>query len=109
MRGLTTQENEFLGRIVRRIDRKVAVEALRLEDGDVELRLSVGRLNTTTRFGGATLEAAATDAMQFEILRGKIKRVCDRMRMPAPPPKAPKVEIQKDVAFGFRPGGRGRR
>jgi hypothetical protein len=111
MRNVTTRENQILERLVRRIDRKIAFQAHLCEDGDIEVHLSQGKLNTLTRFSPAALEASADDAMKFEALRAKIKRVCDRMRVPPPPPKAPKVEIQKDVSFGFRPGrgGRGRR
>jgi len=108
MRTVTTREHQLLEKLVRRIDRKLSFEAIHRDDGDIELRLNAGRLNTLTQLGPAALEASSTDALQFEALRGKIKRVSDRMRMPAPPPKVPKVEIQKDAAYSFRPGGRGR-
>lgn len=110
MRNVTTRQHQLLERILRRIDRKIAFEAFSREDGDIDLRLTLARLHTTTQLSVTALEASAEDVMQFEALRGKIKRVCDRMRAPAPPPKIPRVEIQKDAAsFGFRPSGRGRR
>ena len=104
----TSRENELIGRLIRRIDRKVEFQATHREDGDIELRLQVGRLKTLTQLSPRALEASGADVIQFEALRGKIKRVLDRVRVPAPPPKVPKVEIQKDSGFGFRPGGGGR-
>ena len=110
MQSVTTREHEVLGRIFRRIDRRATFEAFRRPDGDIDLRFTSGRFSPTAQVGAALLDAAGDDVVQFEMLRGKIKRVFDRMRVPPPPPKIPKVEIQKDIAFGFRPGaGRGRR
>jgi hypothetical protein len=109
MRTVTTREHQLLERILRRIDRKATFHARLREDGDIEVEVNSKRLSTTTRIRPEVLEASADDVLQFETLRGKIKRVYDRMHVPAPAPKMPKVEIQKDVAFGFRRRGRGGR
>jgi hypothetical protein len=109
MRILTTQENQIIERLVRRIDRNIAFEAHCRDDGEIELRLSIGRLKTSTQFGVGTLLGSGENAVEFEALRGKIKRVFDRMQVPPRPPKIPKVEIQKDTGYGFRSGNRGGR
>ena len=109
MRNVTADQTQLLERLIRRIDRKIAFEASILDDGIIELRLTSGKHKTNTRFGAAALESSADDVVQFEALRSKIKRVFDRSRMPGPPPKMPKAEIQKDLAYSFRPAGRGRR
>jgi hypothetical protein len=109
MRTVTPRENAILERIMRRIDRKLAFEAMPRQDGNIDLRLTLNRLSTLMQLSPTALEASAEDAMQFETLRGKVKRVFDRMRVPPPEPKAPRVEIQKDLAFGPRMGHRGGR
>jgi hypothetical protein len=108
---LTVNANqiEFIRRIIKRVDRKLTFQAHLLPDGTIELKLAQGHHKGETRIAASALEAAGSDVMQFEALRLQIKRVCDRMWAPAPPPKTPKVEIQKDIAFGPRSGGQRRR
>ena len=77
-----------------------------LADGSIEVKLSQGQRKGETRVSGAALEAAHEDVAQFEALRLQVKRVYDRMWAPVPPPKTPRVEINRDIAFGFRPGPR---
>jgi hypothetical protein len=96
---------ELMQRIARKIDRKLAFQLHHLQDGSIEVKLTHGQKKGETRISGAALEAARDDVMQFEALRLQIKRVYDRMWAPTPPPKTPRVEIQRDIAFGFRPGG----
>ena len=96
---------EMIGRIARKIDRKLSFQIHHLADGFVEVKLSQGSRKGETRLSDTALEAARDDVLQFEALRVQIKRIYDRMWAPVPPPKTPKVEIQRDIAFGFRPGG----
>jgi hypothetical protein len=103
---------ELIQKIARKIDRKLSFQLHHLSDGSIEMKLTQGQRKGETRFNGAALEAAHEDVAQFEALRLQIKRVYDRMCAPVPPPKTPRVEVQRDIAFGFRPGaqrGRGRR
>lgn len=109
MRTITAREHELLDRILRRIDRKATFHAHHRDDGDIAIEIAARNRKTMTQVPPAVLEASTADAVQFQALRGKIKRVYDRMRAPVPPPKTPKVEARKDIAFGFRPSGRGRR
>lgn len=110
MLTVSASQIEVIRRVVRKIDRKLTFQAHHLPDGTIEVRLSQGSHKAETRVVASAIEAAANDATQFEALRRQIKRVYDRMWVPAPPPKMPKVEVQRDLAFGFRPGGqRGRR
>lgn len=109
MQTVPTRERETLSRIVRRMNRKASYELIGGADGEIEMHLALGSLRTQTRFTAAALEAAMTDAVAYEQLRGKIKRVYDRMLVPRPPAKMPKVEIQRDLAHSFashRRGGR---
>jgi hypothetical protein len=96
---------ELISRIARKIDRKLSFQAHHLTDGSIEVKLSQGSRKSETRLSDTALDAARDDVVQFEALRVQIKRVYDRMFAPVPPPKTPKVEIQRDIAFGFRPGG----
>ncbi|MBI2962545.1 MAG: hypothetical protein HYY35_02225 [Deltaproteobacteria bacterium] len=108
---LTVNANqiELMQKIARKIDRRLMFQLHHLADGSIEVKLSHGNRKTETRVSSAALEAARDDVAQFEALRLQVKRVYDRMWAPAPPPKTPRVEIQRDIAFGFRPGGqRGR-
>jgi hypothetical protein len=106
---------ELIGRIAKKIDRKLSIQAHHLPDGTIEVKLTQGTRKGETRVSDAALEAARDDVLQFEALRVQIKRAYDRMWAPVPPPKTPKVEIQRDIAFGARSGprsgppGRGRR
>jgi hypothetical protein len=110
MRTVTPRQHELLERLVRRIDRKISYEATVREDGGLDVKLSLNRLSTKTQIDADTLEASGEDVLRFEALRSKVKRIFDRLKMPAPPPKIPKVVIQKEAAsFGFRPQFRGRR
>src|SRR5882757_8524257 len=99
---------ELMQRIAKKIDRKLSLQLHHLPDGSIEVKLSQGVKKGETRVSGAALEAAREDVAQFEALRLQVKRVYDRMWAPVPPPKTPKVEIQRDIAFGFRPGGQRR-
>ena len=99
---------ELMQRIARKIDRKLSLQLHHLPDGSIEVKLSQGVKKGETRVSGTALEAAREDVAQFEALRLQVKRVYDRMWAPVPPPKTPKVEIQRDIAFGFRPGGQRR-
>ena len=99
---------ELMQKIARRIDRKLSFQLHHLPDGSIEVKLSQGPRKAETRVSGAAFEAARDDVAQFEALRLQVKRVYDRMWVPPPPPKTPKVEIQRDIAFGFRPGGQRR-
>ena len=99
---------ELMQRIAKRIDRKLSLQLHHLPDGTIDVKLSVGPRKGETRVTGTAVEAAREDVAQFEALRLQVKRVYDRMWVPAPPPKTPKVEIQRDIAFGFRPGGQRR-
>ncbi len=108
---LTVNANqiELMQKIARKIDRKLTFQLHHLADGSIEVKLSHGSRKAETRLSGAALEAARDDVVQFEALRLQVKRVYDRMWAPVPPPKTPRVEVQRDIAFGFRPGGqRGR-
>jgi len=96
---------ELMQKIGRRIDRKLSLQLHHLSDGAIEVKLSQGSRKGATRVSGEALEAAREDVAQFEALRLQIKRVYDRMWAPVPPPKTPQVEINRDIAFGFRPGG----
>ncbi|MGH7819667.1 MAG: hypothetical protein ACREQ9_07835 [Candidatus Binatia bacterium] len=96
---------ELIGRIAKKIDRKLSFQVHHLADGSVEVKLSQGARKGETRVSDAALEAAREDVLQFQALRVQMKRAYDRMWAPVPPPKTPKVEIQRDIAFGFRPGG----
>jgi hypothetical protein len=114
MLTVTAKQIDLIRRIVRKVDRKLSFQAHHLPDGSIEVKLSQGPHKAETRLDPATLEVSAEDAVQFEMLRRQVKRVFDRTWAPVPPPKMPKVEIQRDIAFGFRPGGqrgtqRGRR
>jgi hypothetical protein len=100
---------ELMQKIARKIDRKLSLQLHHLPDGSIEVKLSQGARKGETRVSGAALEAAREEVAQFEALRLQVKRVYDRMWAPVPPPKTPKVEIQRDIAFGFRPGGQRRR
>jgi hypothetical protein len=99
---------ELMQKIARRIDRKLAFQLHHLPDGSIEVKLTQGVRKAETRIPGAAFEAARDDVAQFEALRLQVKRVYDRMWAPVPPPKTPKVEIQRDIAFGFRPSGQRR-
>src|ERR1041384_8602876 len=99
---------ELMQRIAKRIDRKLSLQLHHLPDGTIDVKLAVGPRKAETRVTGTALEAARDDVAQFEALRLQVKRVYDRMWAPTPPPKTPKVEIQRDIAFGFRPGGQRR-
>lgn len=96
---------ELMQRIARKIDRKLSFQLHQRTDGSVEVKLSQGNRKTETRVSGAALEAARGDVLQYEAVRLQVKRVYDRMWALVPPPKVPRVEIQRDIAFGFRPGG----
>lgn len=114
MLTVNASQIDLIRRIVRKVDRKLSFQAHQLPDGTIEVKLSQGHHKAETRLDPLALGTAAEDASQFEILRRQIKRVNDRMWVPIPPPKVPKVEIQRDLAFSFRPGGqrgsqRGRR
>ena len=112
---LTVNANqiELMQRIARKIDRKLSFQLHQLTDGTVEVKLSQGNRKTETRVSGEALEAARDDVLSYQAVRLQVKRVYDRMWAPIPPPKVPRVEIQRDIAFGFRPsgnrGGGGRR
>jgi hypothetical protein len=109
MLTVSATQIELMQKIARRIDRKLSLQLHHLADGSIEVKLSQGPRKAETRVSGAALEAAREDVAQFEALRLQIKRVYDRMWAPVPPPKTPRVEINRDIAFGFRPGGqRGR-
>ena len=96
---------ELMQKIAKKIDRKLSLQLHHLPDGSIEVKLSQGVKKGETRVSGTALEAAREDVAQFEALRLQVKRVYDRMWAPVPPPKTPRVEIQRDIAFGFRPGG----
>jgi hypothetical protein len=109
MLTVSAAQIELMQKIARKIDRRLSFQLHHLADGSIEVKLSHRNLKTETRVSGAALDAARDDVAQFEALRLQIKRVCDRMWAPVPPPKTPRVEVQRDIAFGFRPGGqRGR-
>ena len=109
MLTVSAAQIELIQKIARKIDRKLSLQLHHLADGSIEVKLSHGNRKTQTRVSGAAVEAARDDVAQFEALRLQIKRVCDRMWALVPPPKTPRVEVQRDIAFGFRPGGqRGR-
>ena len=99
---------ELMQKIARRIDRKLSLQLHHLADGSIEVKLSQGARKAETRVSGAALEAARDDVAQFEALRLQVKRVYDRMWAPPPPRKTPRVEINRDIAFGFRPSGQRR-
>lgn len=114
MLTLNASQIDLIRRLVRKVDRKLSFQAHQLPDGTIEVKLAQGHHKTETRLDAAALSAAAEDATQFEMLRHQVKRVNDRMWAPVPPPKMPKVEIQRDLAFSSRPGAprgmqRGRR
>lgn len=96
---------ELITRITRKIDRKLSFQAHHLADGTIDVKLTQGNRKGETRLSDTALEAAREDVLQFEALRIQLKRIYDRMWAPIPPPKTPKVEIQRDIAFGFRSGG----
>jgi hypothetical protein len=102
---LTNEQIELIRRLVRRIDHKLDFEAHPLPDGAIEIKLSQGRHKSQTRITPEALAATAEDAIQFETLRQQLKRVSDRMWIPAPPKKAPKAEIQSDLLMPMRGGG----
>lgn len=106
---VSPRDLERIRRLIRKVHRDLAFESMGRDDGAIDLKLSLGRMHTTTQITSQALEASETDAAEFERLRGKIKRVYDRMRAPEMPKKLPKAEIQKDVSFGYRPSFRGRR
>ena len=105
MLTVNASQIELMQKIARRIDRKLSFQLHHLADGSIEVKLTQGTRKGETRVSGAALEAARDDVAQFEALRLQIKRVYDRMWAPTPPPKTPRVEINRDIAFGFRPGG----
>jgi hypothetical protein len=105
MLTVTQHQIDLIQRLVKKIDRRLAFQAHHMPDGTIEVKLSQGVHKSETRLAAPALEASAEDTMQFEALRRQLKRVFDRMWVPPPPPKTPKVEIQRDLAFGFRPGG----
>ncbi len=105
MLTVTQHQIELIQRLVKKIDRRLAFQAHHMTDGTIEVKLSQGTHKGETRIAAPALEASAEDALQFETLRRQIKRVYDRMWVPPPPPKMPKVEIQRDLAYSFRPGG----
>jgi hypothetical protein len=102
---INANQIELMQRIARKIDRKLSFQLHQMTDGSVEVKLSQGNRKTETRVSGAALEAARDDVLQYQAVRLQVKRVYDRMWAPIPPPKVPRVEIQRDIAFGFRPGG----
>src|SRR5262245_41756478 len=90
---------DLVQKIARKIDRKLSFQLHHLADGAIEVKLAQGARKGETRLSAAAIEAARDDVGQFEALRLQVKRVYDRMWAPVPPPKTPRVEIQRDIAF----------
>ena len=106
---VSSRDLDRIRRLIRKVHRDLTFESIGRDDGAIDLKISLGRMHTTTQITSEALAASETDVTEFERLRAKIKRVYDRMRAPEMPRKLPRAEIQKDVSFGPRPSYRGRR
>lgn len=106
MEAATARQYELTANLVRQVDRKMTFELRLRGDGDVELRLKLGQLQTMTQFKTEALDATADDVIRFRDLRLKIQRVYARMRTPGPVPKVrdngPGIPPPRFGGGGFR-------